>query len=259
MILGNSQQQEILKNWLERDNGTFLLYGPEGVGKFSFCLDYLKEKGWEKVILNTEDKLLKIESARLLTSLSYYQTEKRVILINDVHKFQKQSQNTLLKTLEESPTKTIFILVTHELNEILPTIRSRSLMLKFNLLSPETTIEVLKLRNYNLDKIKFILEVYPGQPGKIISFLENPEKLTLVKKFFLAETTEKLLLLEELKKHFTLKEILSIYLLIKMKQVKKRLDLKEIQKIKETLNLYADADYNLNFELQLANLILNHG
>jgi len=33
----------------------------------------------------------------------------------------------------------------------------------------------------------------------------------------------------------------------------------EIRKIKNCLNLYYESDYNLNFELQLANLILNNG
>lgn len=260
MIIGNTQQQKILREWLEQDKGCFLLVGPEGVGKFSFCLDLIRSKDWEKIIFKSDDKLMKIETARLLTSLSYRKTLKRIVLIDDFHKFQKQSQNTLLKTLEEAPSQTIFILVTHQLNKILPTIRSRCLILRFNLLSFEETLQVLKLRNYQPEKVKFLLEIFPGQPGKIIKLLQNQEtKLKLIQKFFLADDFEKITLLEDLKNCFSLKEFLEIYFLIKRKQLAEKKNYSESKKLKEILDLYSDADYNLNFELQLANLIFNYG
>ena len=49
----------------------------------------------------------------------------RVVLINPVEALQAVSANTLLKTLEEPPTSTLFILVSDRLDRILPTIRSR--------------------------------------------------------------------------------------------------------------------------------------
>lgn len=260
MIIGNTEQQKILKEWLEKESGCFILYGPEGVGKFSLCLDLIKDKDFEKIIINTDDKLLKIDSAKLLVSLGYKKTSKRVILVNDFHKFQKQSQNTLLKTLEEAPTKTIFVLITHQLNKILPTIRSRCLILKFNLLSFEETIEVLKLKNYNLEKIKELLDIFKGQPGKIINLLQNQGiKFKLIKKFFLAETSEKLSMLEDLKKYFSLKEFLEIYFLFKRKEIFERKKYNEIKNLKKILDIYNDSYYNLNFELQIANLIFNYG
>lgn len=49
----------------------------------------------------------------------------RVVLINPVEALQAVSANTLLKTLEEPPASTLFILVSDRLDRILPTIRSR--------------------------------------------------------------------------------------------------------------------------------------
>ena len=49
----------------------------------------------------------------------------RVVLINPVETLQAVSANTLLKTLEEPPESTLFILVSDRLDRVLPTIRSR--------------------------------------------------------------------------------------------------------------------------------------
>ena len=49
----------------------------------------------------------------------------RVVLINPVEALQAVSANTLLKTLEEPPASTLFILLSDRLDRILPTIRSR--------------------------------------------------------------------------------------------------------------------------------------
>ena len=48
----------------------------------------------------------------------------------------KQAFNALLKTLEEPPSHTIFILATTEVNKVLPTIISRTQRFDFKALSP---------------------------------------------------------------------------------------------------------------------------
>lgn len=53
----------------------------------------------------------------------------RVVLLNPIETLQAVSANTLLKTLEEPPESTLFILVSDQLDRVLPTIRSRCRML----------------------------------------------------------------------------------------------------------------------------------
>jgi DNA polymerase III subunit delta' len=53
----------------------------------------------------------------------------RVVLINPVETLNPISANTLLKTLEEPPESTLFILVSDRLDRIMPTIRSRCRLL----------------------------------------------------------------------------------------------------------------------------------
>ncbi len=51
----------------------------------------------------------------------------RVILLHPAEAMNVQAANALLKTLEEPPSNTLFILVSHQLQRLLPTIRSRCL------------------------------------------------------------------------------------------------------------------------------------
>ena len=49
----------------------------------------------------------------------------RVILVDAVDEMNPSAANTLLKVLEEPPAQTVFLLITHSIGHVLPTIRSR--------------------------------------------------------------------------------------------------------------------------------------
>jgi len=260
MIYGNYKQQNFLKEVLENGDKSILVVGPEGVGKFSFVYNYLKNKDWEKIVIDSPSKNFKIDSARLIVSLSFKKSKRRVILVNDFHKFQPQAQHVLLKTLEETKSPTTFIFISHKESKILSTIRSRSLKIKFNLVSPQETEIFLKEKNFIKDDIDFALDFYPYQPGKALNFLNNKEKLIIFRKII----TGKEDLFEEAKNIFTLSEFLEYYLLFLRKKILASLNQKDnfrlyLFKMKRAIQLFYDSDYNLNFELQVANLILNDG
>lgn len=258
MIIGNNQSQKILLDLLKRDRGTILVFGPQGVGKYSFLKFVLENDPGEKIILDNSYKFFSLETARLLISLGNQKKERLIVLINEAHKFSVQAQNIFLKTIEEIPTPTIFIFVTHQLTKILPTIRSRSFLVRFSLVDSGETFKFLQSQGYSENEIKLAMFFYPFQPGKALSLLENKTKLKLLEKFFNMSIEDRLLLLEEIKKYFSLKDFLELFLLFKRKNVD-YFNLEESRKIKEILDLYDDLDYHLNNDLQLADLILNNG
>ncbi|WP_407966129.1 DNA polymerase III subunit delta' [Bartonella sp. C271] len=49
----------------------------------------------------------------------------RIIIIDSADDMNRNAANAILKTLEEPPTKTLFIIISHSLGKLLPTIRSR--------------------------------------------------------------------------------------------------------------------------------------
>ncbi len=75
----------------------------------------------------------------LIRKLSYtsYESEYKVMIIWLVEKIHHQGANKILKILEEPPDKTLFILITEQQEQILPTILSRTQLLKFPKYSDE--------------------------------------------------------------------------------------------------------------------------
>ena len=65
-------------------------------------------------------------------SLSIADGGKRVIIIDAADDLNKSSSNALLKLLEEPPKNTIFLLISHQPNHLLPTLKSRCQKLSFS-------------------------------------------------------------------------------------------------------------------------------
>jgi len=80
-------------------------------------------------------KNISIKDVRKLQSycsLSIADGGKRVIIIDAADDLNKSSSNALLKLLEEPPKNTIFLLISHQPNHLLPTLKSRCQKLSFS-------------------------------------------------------------------------------------------------------------------------------
>ncbi len=67
----------------------------------------------------------------------------KVYIIDEVHMLTKEAFNAILKTLEEPPSETVFILATTEPHKLLPTILSRVVRFDFKLASDKAMLEKL--------------------------------------------------------------------------------------------------------------------
>jgi len=98
----------------------------------------------------------------------------RVVLIEEAHLLGEVGQNALLKTLEEPPPSTLFLLVTPRAAELLPTVLSRCQILRFSPLSGEEVRRILQdkgsWRGEDLDQA---VEFSEGSPGAALAFLEG--------------------------------------------------------------------------------------
>jgi DNA polymerase-3 subunit delta' len=68
----------------------------------------------------------------------------KVAIIDDADYFSQESANCLLKTLEEPPPRSLMILIGTTPSKQLPTIRSRSQVVRFQPLAPDVLAEVLR-------------------------------------------------------------------------------------------------------------------
>ena len=92
-------------------------------------------------------KNISIEDVRDLQSycsLSIADGGKRLIIIDTADDLNKSSSNAILKLLEEPPKNTFFLLISHQPNLLLPTLKSRCQKLSFSNLDQPDLGEVLK-------------------------------------------------------------------------------------------------------------------
>ncbi len=99
---------------------------------------------------------------------------RRVVIIDPADDLEKSACNALLKSLEEPPQGTFFLLVVHRPGRLLPTIRSRCRVLPFRALGPEEMATVLAREAPQSDgaaRAAAIAEA-AGSPGVALEFVE---------------------------------------------------------------------------------------
>ena len=89
---------------------------------------------------------IKVDQARQVVERSAYRPfegRRRVVIVDDADAMETSAQNALLKTLEEPPAASTFVLVTACPDMLLPTVRSRCQRVRFGPLAPAEIAVVL--------------------------------------------------------------------------------------------------------------------
>lgn len=169
-IISNEEVKEFFRNELKlkKDSGTYLFYGSDMSLLMEFALHFAKGLCCETLegdfcgecnICKRIDKMLysdleildnpdglKVDEIRELaykSSSSSYEGNRKIFIIKDISKMKKEASNALLKLIEEPNKGSFFILLNTNLN-ILPTIKSRSILVKVK----KRTAEELEVDNY---------------------------------------------------------------------------------------------------------------
>lgn len=100
---------------------------------------------------------------------------RRAVIIDPADDMEKNAANALLKSLEEPPAGTFFLLVSHRPARLLPTIRSRCRMLRFPALPDEQIARLLAERAPEADAQTRAAAVAAasGSPGAALDFVEQ--------------------------------------------------------------------------------------
>ena len=93
---------------------------------------------------------IRIEQVRDAIDRSAYRPfegKRRVVIVDVADAMVSEAQNALLKTLEEPPSASTFVLVTARPDVLLPTVRSRCQRLRFGMLAPAEIAAVLEAQH----------------------------------------------------------------------------------------------------------------
>ncbi len=208
-LLGHDQQLAALRSKISdgKLHHALLLAGPRGVGKATFARvaaamivdpdgnqSGLTKAGTHPDILtitrpnkDAEEQLAAIDPdgekkrsinvkqiRKLLSMLANKPalSSKRAVIVDSADEFEVGASNALLKSLEEPPDGCHFLLVTHSSDRLLPTIRSRCQMLRFEPLDSEKMRTVLSglLPDAPPEEIESLLGLSGGAPGIALEF-----------------------------------------------------------------------------------------
>lgn len=186
LIFGD-EVKSFLKNELRqnKESGTYLFYGDKGIDLLGLAISFtmamncpelennycgvcevckkIKHGNYadlEVVGLQQGESKVgidKIKNTIYKASSSSYEGRKKVFIIKDIESMNKYSANALLKIMEEPPKGTFFILISNTLN-VLPTILSRSIVVKVDKPSAEVLGVTEKVYDFFMGNMEEVLE-----------------------------------------------------------------------------------------------------
>lgn len=103
-----------------------------------------------------------------------HEASQRLVIIRACDEMSPGAANALLKTLEEPPQHTRFVLLTSRPGELLPTIRSRTQLVRFAPLADELVEKVLESRGVEAPRAKSLARLSGGSVETALA-LADPE------------------------------------------------------------------------------------
>jgi len=100
-------------------------------------------------------------------------SNRRAIIIDAADDLERGGANALLKSLEEPPVGTFFFLISHASDRLLPTIRSRCQILRFEALDDADMAHILQRAapEVGADELQALIRLGNGAPGQALDFL----------------------------------------------------------------------------------------
>jgi DNA polymerase-3 subunit delta' len=108
------------------------------------------------------------------TSFRPFEGKRRFVLIREADTLETSAQNSLLKSLEEPPPGTSFILTTAVPGALLPTVRSRCMRLRFGrLTSSEVAAALVRDHDRSEDEAREAAPLADGSIGQALALADN--------------------------------------------------------------------------------------
>lgn len=197
-IVGHQKIINFLDKSIEKNavSHAYIFSGPKHLGKFSMALDFARKLTGSSAEINPDIAIvrpdirenkgiskegdIKIDKIREFIhqlSVTSYSGKCKIGIIDGAEKMNRSAQNSLLKSLEEPMDNVVIILVTCDLEKLLPTVKSRCILKRFYLVS-EAEIEGMLPSGINGKKNIIFWSL--GRPGLLKELVEKKEKMNKI-------------------------------------------------------------------------------
>jgi len=163
-FLGNKSAVESIKKTIG-DVHTYLFHGMRGCGKTTLARLIASELEITSIDIYEMDAADKtgVDDARQIKALANFSAmggDKKIYIIDEVHRMTGNAQDSLLKTLEEPPDHVYFVLCTTVIDKVAITVRSRVASYQ---VQPLTRRNMAELLDWVIDSEKLDIE------GKVLA------------------------------------------------------------------------------------------
>ena len=193
-IIGHRAAMAFLENEAAAPAHTYLFAGPSNVGKAAAALRFaaalvgrteqararvMRRIHPDAVIIGPEGRAaLGVDQARQAisdASLRPVESARKVFIFDDASMMTEAAANALLKTLEEPPAGTVFILVAESEDDLPATVASRCRIVRFGRVSEEELASALVERGFEAGRAAMTARISGGRPGLALDLAADRE------------------------------------------------------------------------------------
>ena len=178
-ILDKNKEKESTKRKIDSNNHPDLLWiepsyivQGQSISQTKARLDGTSMKSPPQIRLNQIKEIIEFLGKKP------FESERSIVIIEDIERINESASNALLKTLEETHTG-LFILITQRPEKLLSTIRSRCQIVPFIRLNDNQVNKIIEksevvqeIDDVSSDKIRELIDFSCGSPGRYITNLQ---------------------------------------------------------------------------------------
>lgn len=193
-IIGHREAVAFLDSETAAPAHAYLFAGPSNVGKARAALRFaadlvgrtpeararvMRRTHPDAVVIGPEGSAaLGVDQARRAVagaSLRPVEGGRKVFIFDDASLMTEAASNALLKTLEEPPAGTVFILAADAEDDLPATVASRCRIVRFGRVSEEELAAALVERGFEAGRAAMTARISGGRPGLALDLAANPE------------------------------------------------------------------------------------
>jgi DNA polymerase-3 subunit delta' len=136
--------------------------------------DTAGEEGGKRAKLSSQIRIPQVRALTDFVATSTHRGGRRVVVLAPAERLNTEAANSLLKMLEEPPPASLFLLVTDAIDDLLPTVRSRCVLVRVP--APARAVALAWLTDQQIERADERLAAAGGAPLGALALAQGDEQ-----------------------------------------------------------------------------------